>query len=55
MDWTLTMILLGFAALLGGRLCVGLWFEGSALNGIFERIEDWACESDADDSGDGGD
>ncbi|MCE0506434.1 hypothetical protein LR948_13770 [Roseivivax sp. GX 12232] len=36
MDWTLILVLLGFAAFLVGRLCLGVFYENSRLNTVLE-------------------
>jgi hypothetical protein len=56
MDWTIILIVLGFAAFLGGRAFVGICFEGSWLNSVFDGADDFAGgESDGScDGGDGG-
>ncbi|WP_292293120.1 hypothetical protein [Marivita sp.] len=55
MDWTLILIVLGFVAFLGGRAFVGICFEGSWLNSVFDSADDLGGgEGDDGCGGDGG-
>lgn len=60
MDWTLVLIAIGFAALLGMRSAVGIYFPESWVNTLFDTFDacaggDAGDSGDADGGGDGGD